>query len=505
LVASLSSRRGRPRRRGIAVLLVLLMLAATLGLSYAAMRGQGTTLLVQKNAGRRAAARQIAITGLTMALKKMQTNAWGGVNTTLTGQFSTYETFAASYATGDPRLSAANPDYADFPWRVTVLCTGSVKDPDNPQCVATHTVRAIVRLVPRQLGAEPDWWTSAISYRVYQYNPSTVTLNLPVRFEGRMRVEGTLYLANGIGWPSNIRSRYFGDLNQMRSNGFPDWRPLSDAVKLPYYLQDVATVPLLGTLGLGTIDGASNAHSFPSDSWQAFSYKLYPGGKTYNAATIVQDQQATAYTPSIADNPLGLLYRAGMVKLKDDVTIRGTLITARSAGGDVEITGKRVRIEGVSLPPLYGTSDTVQLPAIVSGDDVRINDSAELTVAGMVACYDDFIVAADNQDDILVNIAGQLVAGDILVYARSEWSKSGDWWGNRFAEFQAQEAEVNGIRYWPQWLSQFRGLNPAPRITVKPPATPVRYHWHSGTNTIFVPHADDPGLRWELLDWTERL
>jgi len=58
------------RRRGMALLMVLLLLSLTLGLSYAAMRSQATVSMIQRNSDRRASARQDAITGLSVALKR---------------------------------------------------------------------------------------------------------------------------------------------------------------------------------------------------------------------------------------------------------------------------------------------------------------------------------------------------------------------------------------------------------------------------------------------------
>jgi len=62
----------RPHR-GVAVLLVLLLITLTLALSYAAIRTQNMSFMVQRNSDRRAVAQQTAVTGMTMALKKCKT------------------------------------------------------------------------------------------------------------------------------------------------------------------------------------------------------------------------------------------------------------------------------------------------------------------------------------------------------------------------------------------------------------------------------------------------
>ena len=119
LTLTLSQReRGLRQRRGMALLMVLLLLSLTLGLSYAAMRSQSTVGMIQRNSDRGASARQAAITGLTMARKKMHRNDWAGVNTSLNGSLNTNESFLATYTAGDATLSASD---GDQPYRVTLL------------------------------------------------------------------------------------------------------------------------------------------------------------------------------------------------------------------------------------------------------------------------------------------------------------------------------------------------------------------------------------------------
>jgi hypothetical protein len=56
------------------------------------------------------------------------------------------------------------------------------------------------------------------------------------------------------------------------------------------------------------------------------------------------------------------------------------------------------------------------------------------------------------------------------------------------------------------------GLDPKPSIRIVPDPTPVDYRWKMSYDTILLPHAGDaspqdpnnPGLRWDLLEWTDR-
>ena len=174
----------------MALLVVMLLISMTLGLSYAAVRSQHTAFQIQRNSDRRLLARQAAASGLTMALKKMHTADWAGVDTTLTGSLGTYEGYQVTYRTGDPSLASGDADYEDIPYRVTLLSTGLAADPDNPKHIARHQIRAVVRLVPRALGGEPNGWEKMTSYTVYQWDDGggDFIVDVPIRVEGPVRI-----------------------------------------------------------------------------------------------------------------------------------------------------------------------------------------------------------------------------------------------------------------------------------------------------------------------------
>ena len=47
------------------------------------------------------------------------------------------------------------------------------------------------------------------------------------------------------------------------------------------------------------------------------------------------------------------------------------------------------------------------------------------------------------------------------------------------------------------------GLDPESLLTIRPESIPVAYHWHNWDQPVYVPHPDDEGLRWHLLEWTD--
>src|SRR5262245_26194796 len=90
-----------PTRRGIAIVLVLGLLAITLAISYATLRGQGAATQLASNNGRAYDAREAAHSGLTAAIRKMSENSWAGVNTPLSANITANAWYNVTFTTGD--------------------------------------------------------------------------------------------------------------------------------------------------------------------------------------------------------------------------------------------------------------------------------------------------------------------------------------------------------------------------------------------------------------------
>jgi len=497
--------KARPRR-GVAVLLVLLMLSMVLGLSYAVVQSQFTAVRIQRNADRHELARRAAVTGLTLALKKMHTNQWAGVDTTLSGSLGDYQGFSVRFTTGDPELVSTDPDYQEWPFRVTLSATGYAADPDNPQAVSTHRIEAVVRLVPRALGTEPDYWQMAVDHTVYQWNYGRFEVHVPCRIEGPVRAQTTVNLSRNYAWPDNVRWTYLQDLNRMRSAGYPDWRPLNGPLRLSYIDQNsyepLSISWLNQLLGVTTKDVAPRPLNwlFPGT---ISGYRLYPGGKQYFATILPGTLENVTLEPDPQTNPLGICYHKGETYLKSNVTIRGTVLVRGASGGNIHITGRNVRFESVDLPPLLGEERPVRLPVAVVEDDLRLERGAQAEIRGMLVVWDDFDVKSDEQDDMELTLVGHLAAKEIRLRNRDSWGGDSRWWENRYAHFTAQKDLPDGIPYFPHYLYQRDNLNPASRLQIKPDTSGARYHWQNPNHPFYVPHPNDEGLRWELVRWTD--
>ncbi len=501
--------KSRPRtrcpRRGMALLMVLLLLSLTVGLSYAAMRSQSTVSTIQRNADRRASARQAAMTGLSMAMKKMHQSSWSGVDTSLSGRLSDSESFLVTYSTGDPRLTSSDNDY---PYRVTLLSTGYAVDPNQATSIASHSVRAVVQLVPRALAAEPSDWATMLNFTLYQYASGIFLWDPPGRIEGPVRIQTYFLPAWNYSWWGSPRTQYLKDLCAMQTANVGDYRPFNAQVSMPTSWQILDTMTVLNTyLGIPTTNLAArdiSSISFPSTM---STYRLYPGGKVYAFESLDSTLDSVTKSATPATNPAGLFLRSGNLTVNNNVSITGTVFIPASSGGQITLSGTGITMSPVNLPALQGESVNVQLPAAVVGDDFSVGAGSNSSISGIVAVKNDFTVASDDDSDITYTHKGKLIAENVYFNPRTNWnSKLLFWWTAQYTAFDAQKGVANGIKYFPVWLQKKCSLNCVPKITITQDTTSYRYHWHNPQNTSIYAILDaDGGLRWDLLYWTEKL
>lgn len=498
-----AARKGRSRR-AVSVLVVLLLISTTLALSYAILRSQGTAAQVQDNATLRLSARQAAMSGITVGLKKMHNSSWGGVDTSLSGTVASNCRFQVAFSTGDPSLSSSSADYSDYPYRVTLLSTGTATDAGDSNRSATYRVRAVVRLIPRKLPDEPAEWPSMTTNTVHQYSTAgTVVLAVPCRIVGTIRSYGKWDFPAECKWGTTEESDYLRDLNSMRLAGMGDYRPFNSQMTLPFSKQPSGVIAAITSLGITPKDLTTS----PAADWvfpgQVRTYQIYPGGKSYSVPTISQSLWSTTLQPDPLTNPLGVYYREGEVQLGDNVTIQGTLLQ-NGHSSNVVFSGKSVQIKPVDLPAVYPSTQPVQLPVVMARRDLQIAAGAQGSITGLVAAWRRFDVATDHQGESSVETACRIVAQDLNIHALNEWKSLDEfWWHWLYALYYLQQS--TGYKYFPSWLKAALGLDYSPRIVIQPDTRSVNYHypWLSTSNPIYVAHPDDGGLRWEMVDWTE--
>lgn len=485
------------RRSGVALAMVLGLLAITYAVAFMALRSQTTAMQLSSNANLDNLARQAAMTGYGAALRKMHENAWGGVNTSLSNTLSTNQSYTVTYVHGDATLASNDTNQ---PYRVTFVVTGTATDPSRAGVSAQYSIRAIAHLAPQSTVSNPAVFDTVTSnYTLYQYAADSSELQPPAQIAGKVRLTGALSLGNAYfnGAGNSDSNRYFSDLNAMRSAGFGDLRSFQGPIELPYSSNSSSTRTRLSSqLGCTITDVAASTASNWSYPGVITQYKIYPGGKSFNAVAVGSFLLNTTLQPDPATNPLGIFYNTGTVQICDNTTIRGTLVCNR-----VIVCGIPSSIQAVSLPALDGTTTPVQLPAIISADDLEIQDGAKVTIRGAVALFDDFSVLTGSTSSNM-DLQGRVISKGVFLRARNEWNVSGSAWGTLWSTFQTQLSGSNPNPYYPAYLAAW-GLNPTPLLTIKTETSPVRYVWKTSSNTVYNAASGDPGLRWSIVSFTD--
>jgi len=471
------------------VILVLAVLAMTLAVAYASLRSQTVAAHIQNNGQLRSAARQAALVGLAVGLRKMHESGWTGVGTSHSGQLSSTQSYTVSWIQGDTALQVPGSDMSEWPYRVTVRATGTAADP-SLGTTAAWQAEAVVRLVPRALSAQPVDWSTMVQYTVYQTDKKAFVLEVPCHVRGSLWVKGQLQIAQTYPSHTQAHTRYMSDLNLMRLAGQPDYRPLSGPVYLEFDSGTSTTdrTVVATHLGVTIIDVASKAlggWTYPGTITQ---YRLYPGGTLYTVPTVGTKLSNVSLLADPVSNPLGIFRSTGAVTVEDNVVLRGTLLCADR----LDVTGKNVDCASVAQPALYNTSAPVHVPVCLVAKDANIGKDAAATFRGLIATWGK--LATEKGHATTLSIEGKVFATEFRFDFRSAWDLGPGKWGALWNKFLL----VVGRPYFPEWL-RGEGLPPEPLLTVVPESSSLVYHWLGPTDPIYRPAEGDGGLRWDVL------
>jgi hypothetical protein len=481
---------------------VLLLIAVALATSYSAMRTQTVNLNVRQNAGLGVSARRAALTGLTAGLREMHSPDWTGTGTAFARALGPSESFKVEFIAGDTSLTAADPDYEESPYRVTLSVLGIASDPSDARRVSTHTIRAVVRLIPRAMPSEPSDWSRMQRYTLFQTKITDTTFDIPCRVEGDVRLQGKLCLGRHYPDDEDAWENYFYHQNTMRNYGFDDARVFTGRVYLPYLAQESRVRNALEALMSvpTTYRDADEVNSDWAKPENFSSYRVYQGGPVYAIPRVVGPLANEQLVASPVDNPLGLFYSGGNLTIDDNVTIRGTLFCR----DDIAIDGIGVRFASVDIPPLSGSSLPIRLP-VATCRDFKVRPGSSCKVDGLLAVFDDVEVQRGSPRGRL-HARGRIITRDFEVFEDDAW-KAVNW---RDELWNCYQSYHDGGFPWPLftlWM-EMQGYPWKPTVHVKQ-GEDVQYHWHWPGDSIFVPHVDDfsesdhtrtPGLRWELIE-----
>ena len=496
------------RRRGISLVIVVLLVSLAMAVSFAVIHTQGTALAVQQNSDLRASARQAALAGMAVALREAHSPGWIGAGASFAKDLSASERFTVTYSTGDATLAEGDADYAEYPYRLTIRVNGQAFDPNSSDRKANHCIEAVVRLVPQSVEDEPSGWSEIQDNTFCQWDRDEVALTIPCRIEGKTRIRGPLKLCYyDMDWSSSVRSYYLRHLDFMWDKGLPDYRPFNGTMTIARSQQDSITLDMLeNDLDLHLHDASSDRIYSWSMPLYAGSYCLYPGGKTYYSEIVSGDIRDTQLKPDPKTNPLGVFISSSEIRFAGNVSLEGTLV----CNGDVKVVSGTNTFTSPKFPPYthrdIPSNAIIQLPAIVSNDDFEAQVGTSTTVNGLVLVKDKFLVKEDTQSGIAVTVSGKIAAKRLDIRPRSEWRNSRDWWNLVWSLYYPYRL------YYPMWGDSFptwlsdasdSTIAPVPHICIKPNPEANCYHWYNGNNPLFKPPSADEGLTWELIRWTD--
>lgn len=495
------------KRSGVAVIVVLGLLAITLALSYALLRTQGTATLIARNSSRQLDAKLAAEAGLAAALRKMHENNWPGITSTVSAAVDANSSYLVEYATGDPALTATDPNYAEYSFRVTITSTGTATDPLQPALQTTYRLQAVVQLVRRAFRSNnPTNWTNYLQPTVYQWSTSDAHVNFPVRIAGTSTFLGRLRLCTNYPGTLATRDRYLADLNALRIATGNDDRPFGGNVTLgtTSQLADV-TSSLTNSLGLSVLTSSASTSAPLSRPGTVTSYTLYPGGASYAIPSITSTYGTTpsnlTLTADPVTNPLGVYRSEGHVTFGNNMRLTGILLAGDSSS-EVRVNGTGVSLTGRNLPALQGTTTNFQLPVLMVGDDFQVLNASNVTVRGLAVVWDDFELAYGSETQTL-DFQGRLLTAEFLARGRQEWDVDDMLWDLARTYFLMQyksPPDASTISHFPEYVRQTGGFDfRSPLLKLAPNTDGVVYRWQDWSQSIYVKGAGDTGLMWNLV------
>ncbi len=501
------------QRRGMAVIVVLGLLAITLSLSYALLRTQGTAQLIARNSSRQLDAKLAAEAGLAAALRKIHEDGWAGVSSTVSANVDANTSYFVEYTIGDAALTTTDPNYAEYPFRVTITSTGTATDATQTSMQTNYRLQAVVQLVRRAFrSSNPTGWSNYLTPTIYQWSSSDAHLNFPLRIEGPTTFLGRLRLCTN--YPGTIATHdlYLKDLNSLRLASGVDDRPLNSTVTLgtTSQLADV-TSSLTGSLGLSTASSSASTAAPLTRPGSVTTYQLYPGGMSYAIPSITSTYGSNpsniTLTADPVANPLGIFRSEGQVTFGNNVSLTGTLLSGDSSA-DVRIEGTGVTLAGRNLPSLDGSTTNYQLPTLIAGDDFRLFGSANATIRGLTLVWDEFELAYGSQEQTL-DFRGKLLTAKFLARGRQEWDIDDGYWDLERILYNFQyrnPPEPGTVTGFPEWMRRRYGYDYHPqKLKMQANGDGVQYRWQDWTQSIYVKGSSDAGLRWNLIRVTPLL
>lgn len=522
------------RRQGMAIVIVLALLALTLGFSYALMRNRTSDHELERNQARKADARTAAQAGMSVALRKLYDGSWAGADTNFAGSLSTDNLlgFTVTYTTGDSALASSSADWNEYPFRLTIDSKGYSIDPTTSSSRSEYTIRTVVQLVRRKLNTSQAA-SGLESLSICQSKNSEVRIQHPVRLNGYVYIQGEIEFSRSYpqGWRGTEYMKFFEDLYDMYDDKGWDYRTFGGTLLTPSSRQpltgDVVQV-LDAKLRVPRIN-VSTTSARPVPAISSFGgYRLYDKGKLYPGQSLTVTADSSDVVPSAdyvvtpgtyaADpqtNPLGVFTAPqASIGFTSNTTLQGVVVSCASGtSSDVHIAGTNVSLQGKDLPTLNGDSTIYRLPVILAKDDVRVHDGTNRTINGWIVCGDGFqLMPGASSTTLTVN--GGVFCDELYLDGRTSWVQSSSLWDSAYDSYDGGLLYnlLHGLLgighrdYFPGWLYDNRaswGIYLTPRLIFNATPDGVKNHVPDADQPIYVPHTDEGGLRWDVVRWQE--
>lgn len=390
--------------RGVSLVIVMIAISMSMAITYAALSTQSRGLQVRQNVNRQELAHQAAESGAAIALNNLQSSAWGGVSTSLSGSLTSDlqgstsytvsfltvdgETSPSVYATGAGQsslssssaffnptstgLSTSSADAAATATRqafqLMIQSTGKWQSATDPLDSVTETVEVGVELQPRVPGrtilspdilSATDVLASNASYDTIQtyalFASSGSSSNSSLTLEPGQRIDGTSWLMQGVpvfkspNWQNSTRTNFLestASVLSSTSSGVTTLyhpHPFGGTITMRNGFSTSETTDLTKlNVPRTTTSTTPSTPTITFSNWQ--TYKLYQGGFSYSAETLSSGTLSGAVLRPSLRNPLGVFYRDGSLTVGDNVVIQGTLVCS----GTVTLSGANIEIDSVN-------------------------------------------------------------------------------------------------------------------------------------------------------------
>jgi Tfp pilus assembly protein PilX len=344
-----------PRRRGIALILVLAALAAATVMGAAILASSSLQATVSSNSGNIAAAESLAESGVNYALYKLQAMT---EEEAMNGEFwaGAQDIGLGDAIPGTVDVVVTRPDPTQHQYLID--STGMIESDAGD---ITRTVRVTTEI---QMTFKA---TNAAAFN----GGATIPLNTTII--GPVKSSGNITLLNVLNVQGLVRAAGF-------LLPFPSLYELLDSNPPP---------------------------SAPTTYRNYLTYEY--DGQTYNAELISSPTLSNVtYNPNPVTNPAGIFYALGAITLQSNVTINGTLYVKRVSTASTSTIG-RLTLDGANV--VIKAQDGY--PALIVDEKIRLlNNTRSTSVYGLVWVADGIIKGSVLQSAHSLKIyGGMLFAG----------------------------------------------------------------------------------------------